>query len=201
MFRGRPDRRDQAGPTPILPPEHEWPGDPRTGLAYDVGMSHRVLVSDLLAKPGSSRSESGVIRLDIDLTNAAVHGEAGFDATLRSLSDGLVARGDVTVEADLSCNRCLDVNTETLTVPFEQVFRHEPQDADDEMWVENGSWVDLEPAIHDEVTLSLPIVPVCRPDCRGLCPTCGANLNTDPCDGHDDDADSPFAVLKDLFES
>ncbi|HEY5651143.1 MAG TPA: DUF177 domain-containing protein [Acidimicrobiia bacterium] len=164
-------------------------------------MSHRILVSDLLAKPGASRKETGAIRLDIDLTNAAVHGDATFEATLRSLSDGLVARGDATVDAELACNRCLEVNTATLEVPFEQVYRYEPQDTDDEMRIENSSWVDLEPAVHDEVTLSLPIVPVCKPDCLGLCPTCGANLNTEPCDGHDDDSDSPFAALRDLFES
>lgn len=164
-------------------------------------MSHRILVSDLLSKPGSSRKESGAIRLDIDLTNAGVHGDAGFEATLRSLSDGLVARGDATVFADLTCNRCLEVNTETLEVPFEQVYRHEPQDEDDEMRIERGTWIDLEPAVHDEVTLSLPIVPVCRPDCLGLCPTCGANLNIEPCGGHEDETDSPFAALKDLFDT
>jgi uncharacterized protein len=164
-------------------------------------MSHRILVSDLLSKPGSSRRENGEIRLDIDLSNASVHSDASFDANLRSLSDGLVARGDATVDADLTCNRCLEVHTETLEVPFEQVFRHEPQDEDDEMAIENGTWIDLEPAVHDEVTLSLPIVPVCKPDCLGLCPTCGANLNTDPCDGHEDETDSPFAVLKDLFDN
>lgn len=166
-----------------------------------MGMAHRILVSDLLSKPGSSRKENGSIRLDIDLSNAAVHGDATFEATLRSLSDGVVARGDAAVEAQLACNRCLEVNTERLDVPFEQVYRYEPQDEDDEMRIENRMWIDLEPAVHDEVTLSLPLVPVCRPDCLGLCPTCGANLNTDPCEGHQDDSDSPFAALKDLFDS
>ena len=164
-------------------------------------MAHRILVSDLLSKPGSSRKESGAIRLDIDLSNASVHADAAFEATLRSLSDGLVARGDTTVAADLTCNRCLEVNTETLDVPFDQVFRQEPQDEDDEMAIEDGTWIDLEPAVHDEVKLSLPIVPVCKPHSLGLCPTCGANLNTDPCDGHEDETDSPFAVLKELFDS
>ena len=166
-----------------------------------MGMAHRILISDLLSKPGSSRKERGSIRLDIDLSAASVHADAAFEATLRSLTDGVVARGDVAVDAELTCNRCLEVNTERLDVPFEQVYRHEPQDEDDEQEIENGMWIDLEPAIHDEVTLSLPLVPVCKPGCLGLCPTCGTNLNTDPCGGHEDDTDSPFAALKDLFES
>lgn len=161
-------------------------------------MSHRILVSDLLAKPGSSRKETGTVRVDIDLTNASVHDDAEFEATLRSLTDGLVARGDATTTAQLACNRCLEINPKELVVAFDQVYRHEPQDADDEMRIEHG-WIDVEPTIHDEVTLALPIVSICREDCLGLCPTCGANLNSEPCDGHEDDADSPFAVLKDLF--
>lgn len=141
-----------------------------------------------------------MIPLRISLTNAAVDGDVTVDFDLRSLTDGIVARGVATVEAELTCNRCLETWTETLEVPFEQVFRYSPQDEDDEQWIENGAWIDLEPAVHDEVTLSLPLVPVCRPDCRGLCPTCGANLNEDPCDGHPEESDSPFAALQNLFE-
>jgi uncharacterized metal-binding protein YceD (DUF177 family) len=43
--------------------------------------------------------------------------------------------------------------------------------------------------------------PDCQEDCKGLCPICGTDLNSDPCDGHGEDSGSPFAVLKDLFES
>lgn len=162
-------------------------------------MAHRILVSDLLSKPGSSRSETGTLRVDIDLTSASVHADADFVVTLRSLTDGLVARGEATTTAELECNRCLELTAKQFVVPFDQVYRDQPQDADEEMKIEQGAWIDLEPAIHDEVTLALPIVSICTEDCRGLCPTCGANLNTDPCGGHEDDTDSPFAVLKDLF--
>lgn len=141
-----------------------------------------------------------MIPLRISLTNAAVDGDVTVDFDLRSLTDGIVARGVATVETELSCNRCLETWSETLEVPFEQVFRYQPQDEDDEQWIENGAWIDLEPAVHDEVTLSLPLVPVCRPDCRGLCPTCGTNLNEDPCDGHPEESDSPFAALQNLFD-
>jgi uncharacterized protein len=64
----------------------------------------------------------------------------------------------------------------------------------------DGHAIDLEPAIHDEVSLSLPAAPTCRPDCAGLCAVCGTDLNEAPCDGHGDGSDSPFAALKQLFE-
>ena len=61
--------------------------------------------------------------------------------------------------------------------------------------------IDLSLPARAEMALALPAAPVCRNDCLGLCPTCGTDLNSDPCDGHGDDTDSPFAVLKDLFDS
>ena len=163
-------------------------------------MSLRILVSDLLGDPGASRTEAVSLALNVSLTNAAVAGDVDVTVSLRSLSDGIVARGVAVVDAELTCNRCLENWSERLEVPFEQVFRHRPQDEDDEQPIEKGGWIDLEPAVHDEVTVSLPLVPLCRPDCRGLCPTCGANLNDDPCDGHAEPPDSPFAVLQELFD-
>ena len=59
--------------------------------------------------------------------------------------------------------------------------------------------VDLTGPIRDEVALAIPVRPVCRPDCRGLCPTCGTDLNSDPDHGHDEGTDSPFAVLEGMF--
>lgn len=163
-------------------------------------MSLRMLVSDLLGDPGASRAETASLPLRVTLTNASVAGDVDVAVSLRSLSDGIVARGVATVDAELTCNRCLERWTETLEIPFEQVFRHRPQDEDEEQGIENGAWIDLEPVVHDEVTVSLPLAPLCRPDCRGLCPTCGADLNRDPCDGHAEPTDSPFAVLQELFD-
>jgi uncharacterized protein len=164
-------------------------------------MPLRINVSDLLSRPGHDRSERGTVPVAVTLPNAAVPGEASFDVSIRSLSDGVVVRGTATATAELTCTRCLSSWTSDLAVPVEQVYRTVPDDEEDELPVEPGGWIDVEPAVHDEVALALPTTPLCRPDCRGLCPTCGTDLNTDPCDGHGDDEDSPFAVLRDLFDS
>lgn len=164
-------------------------------------MSYLVQVSDLLVEPGAARREQGELVLDVRLTNATVDGTAALDATLRSLTDGVVVRGMVEVDAELTCKRCLAVWSEHLQIPFEQVYRRHPDDADDELGLVDGHAVDLEPAIHDEVSLSLPAAPLCREDCRGLCAVCGTDLNEAPCDGHGDGSDSPFAALKQLFDS
>lgn len=164
-------------------------------------MAYLVQVSDLLVDPGAARDESGSIEVSVALPNAAVDGEVDVVAKLRSLSDGVVARGTVTVPATLTCKRCLTNWTEELDVAFEQVYRRHPDDEDDEMPLIDGHSIDLEPAVHDEVSLSLPAAPVCREDCLGLCAVCGTDLNEAPCDGHGDRSDSPFAALEQLFDS
>lgn len=164
-------------------------------------MSYLVQISDLLGDPGSARDESGSIAVSVALANAVVDGEAIMHVKLRSLSDGIIARGMVTVTAELTCKRCLTTWTDDLDIPFEQVYRRHPDDADDELPLVDGHSIDLEPAVHDEVSLSLPLAPVCRDDCLGLCAVCGTDLNEAPCDGHGDGSDSPFAPLKQLFDS
>ncbi len=59
---------------------------------------------------------------------------------------------------------------------------------------------DLEPVLRDAVVLSLPMQPVCREDCAGLCAECGANLNDDP-DHHHDAVDIRWAALQGLTGS
>ena len=163
-------------------------------------MPFPIQVSDLLAAPGTSRREAGSIPISVRSSDAAVDDDVPFHLDLRSLSDGLVGRGSAQAAMDLHCSSCLTGWTESVSVPLEAVFRLHPQD-EEEYPIASGGWIDVEPVVHDEVSLALPLAPRCRPDCRGLCPTCGTDLNTDPCDGHDDVTDSPFAVLQGIFEA
>ena len=54
-------------------------------------------------------------------------------------------------------------------------------DRDEEAYPLSGDELDLEPLARDAVLLELPLAPLCSEDCRGLCPVCGANRNTEPC--------------------
>ena len=58
--------------------------------------------------------------------------------------------------------------------------------------------MDLEAIIREQIILMVPLKPLCREDCRGLCPNCGANLNLESCDCKTDKSDSPFAQLAKL---
>jgi uncharacterized protein len=164
-------------------------------------MSLRFQIADLLASPGEAREESARLVVSIELPSASVDGEVDVELKMRSLTDGVIVRGDLSAEADLICNRCLDQWRQSIEVPFEQVFRLHPEDDDDELPIVDRSWIDLESVVHDELSLGLPLVPLCREDCQGLCPTCGTDLNVQPCGGHGEESDSPFAPLRDLFDS
>ena len=65
--------------------------------------------------------------------------------------------------------------------------------------VENGvSYLDLGAICWEEFVLALPVNPLCRPDCKGLCPQCGANLNDGPCQCAPEEGDPRMAVLRGL---
>jgi uncharacterized protein len=111
--------------------------------------------------------------------------------------DGVQVDYRATAPAQLSCVRCLASWVEELVVADSQHFSKTP---DEDGYAIVGGEIDLAGPATDELALGLPLVPVCRPACKGLCPTCGTDLNEAPCDGHGEDLDSPFAALRDLFD-
>jgi uncharacterized protein len=137
--------------------------------------------------------------LDVRVGESRVEGPARVQAVLEGIADGVLARFEATADARLVCTRCLvewDAEVSTSAV---QVYEPEPDE--DGYALGADDTVDLAGPVRDEITLAVPVRPLCRPDCAGLCPTCGTDLNRDPCGGHDEPASSPFAVLQELFDS
>ena len=160
-------------------------------------------VTDLLGKPGASRSVqfSVEVPLEMDMAKVAsdVNVEARFDATSREI----VVSGVAVFDVSATCNRCLNPIDLHLSPSFSQIFGT-PEAGDDGAeevlpLSEHGE-IDLESTIVDEVGVTLPLAPVCKEDCLGLCPTCGTDLNREPCEGHEDLSSSPFAVLQDFLD-
>jgi uncharacterized protein len=152
-----------------------------------------VNVSDLIGHSGSRRSVDldGPLPLTLDLASVSA---VRANVTLESASDEIVARGTMTLLTTLRCNRCLVEWEEELSASFLEVFGSE------ESPIARDGSIDLEQTVRDEASLAIPLVPLCRPDCKGLCPTCGSDLNTDPCSGHADESTSPFGALRHLLE-
>ncbi|NIA25860.1 MAG: hypothetical protein GWP04_09880 [Gammaproteobacteria bacterium] len=155
-------------------------------------------VSDLLGHPGTRRAVALEGSLDISLDLASVVEPVYAELMLEATVDEVVARGTLKFTASLRCNRCLTEWDEEMRVAILEVFGS--RTVDDGSVVERDGSIDLEQILHDEASLALPIAPLCKPDCLGLCPTCGTDLNTDPCFGHADESASAFGALRHLLE-
>jgi uncharacterized protein len=136
------------------------------------------------------------MRLGEDLTVLNFTGKACFDRT----QQGLLLQGEFETAADLECVRCLDTFSQPLKWSFSDLYAFDKRNITDSgLLVPEDAQIDLEPLLREYALLEFPINPVCKPNCKGLCPVCGENLNLTDC-GHRLESESPFAVLKDLLK-
>ena len=141
-----------------------------------------VAVAVLRKHPGTLRrlKVSGPI-IDLDVRNSRVEPGAAvdLDLVLESMLGGVVVTGTVSACWQGECSRCLEAATGRLVAPVREVYTDQ---ADPEIeYSMTDDWLDLEPLAHDACILELPLAPLCGPDCLGLCPECGANLNHETC--------------------
>jgi uncharacterized protein len=172
--------------------------DPHGPLAFDT----RAL------GPGSARSETRTVPAPADLGAGMVHvppsADMRVDAQLEGVSDGVLVTATVTAPLAGECARCLDAFSSQLTVTFQELFSGEAGQAGDDdaagrdEYLLDGDILDLEPALRDALVLELPLSPLCRPDCPGLCAECGARLaDAGPGHGHAGSG-GPWAALRDF---
>ena len=99
----------------------------------------------------------------------------------------LVIGGGFTTEVKLECSRCLIDYTETVDLEIEEVYQVERvgdamqvlplEDEDDSAELVHNNILDVQELVRQDLLTVLPIQPLCKPGCEGLCPTCGENLN------------------------
>ncbi len=114
--------------------------------------------------------------------------------------------GDVGGEATATCARCLERFPYELQKDFSVILTPEtPLKGEIELAAADltqsfysGAEVDLTPLVYEQVLLALPTRPLCAEECRGLCPQCGANLNTGQCACTVERGDPRLAVLRSL---
>jgi uncharacterized protein len=158
----------------------------------------RIPVSDVLGDGGKRRSVTIDAEVEWPLELSLVGPHLHADLGLQGAAGGVLVRGVVDTDVTHTCHRCLVEWAEPLRVEFSEVLG---LDEDPDAYPLDGDVADLEIPIRDTVLLAVTLVPTCKPDCRGICATCGGDLNTNSCPGHDEDGDSPFASLRELFES
>ena len=167
----------------------------RTGLLVNA--------TELLRQSGLQRHiEAAVALADVEVDDDRLSGDIAVDVTLTSTVDDIEVAGRLAVAWSDTCRRCLRPLDEVLVVDVDE--RYAPVDetgmrrVDPEAFpIEHGQ-LDLAPMVREEVLLGVPDAPLCRPDCPGLCPTCGADLQAGPCDCSTEVRDERWAALDQL---
>jgi uncharacterized protein len=152
-------------------------------------------VAELLRRPGSDKDvalSATPVELALDddrLTDDPV----GVALHLDVLTNGIVVTGTITASWRGECRRCLAPVGGVLRIPVQELYQTTVTDPDAFPIV--GEQLDLTPMVREAVLLDLPTAPLCRDDCAGICPVCGADRNANPCSCDTTVRDDRWAAL------
>jgi uncharacterized protein len=193
---GKPVDREAAGaPGPVS----------SVSRSRDLSRDFVFDMRSLSRQAGSFRDETRTAHAPDGVGSGLVLVPAGADVALdlrfEAVSEGVLVTGSAVAPLTGECARCLDPVASTTEVSFQELYLYPSgavdEEADDEERFLDGDLLDLEPAFRDAVVLALPLSPLCREDCPGLCPECGAHLaEAGPDHRHGDDVDPRWAALR-----
>ncbi len=146
---------------------------------------------------------------EIDLANVEIWGQRVFGAPVRI--NGLLRNraGIVSLQysADIpleyECDRCRKKTEKHVSYSFEHMLARELSggEENDEFLVVPDGMLNMDELVMTDVTLELPFRFLCKEDCKGLCPICGADLNETECGCQKEQTDPRLAKLKELLDS
>lgn len=124
---------------------------------------------------------------------------------------GVRLKGKVTASAEIDCDRCLNVVAVPVEVDFDVKYvtarDYEAGDAaalqeeDLGLSVFDGETIDVDELVREQVLLALPARALCKEECKGLCPVCGADRNANPCACESREVDPRWAGLKQVMRT
>lgn len=166
-----------------------------SSIKYAVGASLRVELSE---RWGSFTWGGEEVELTEPVTVKLV---------LTNTGEILLANGFLKTTLRLTCSRCLEAFPYRLDVPFivgyKEAKKQKTEDTgneDLEVRAFSGDRIDITEDVRDTLLLALPMKPLCRQDCKGLCPHCGKNLNEGPCGCKEEEVDPRLVVLRNWFK-
>mgnify|MGYP002797394585 CR=1 FL=1 len=162
----------------------------------------RFHLKEILHVPGASLP----FESQLDLSDLDFYGERPFahpiviHGTVRNMAGALMLEGSADTTLELVCDRCLKPFRQELRLPVSTLLAEtlEDEENDEIVLLEDGA-VDLDEVFTTALVLSMDSKHVCDQDCKGLCATCGANLNGGPC-GCRKEIDPRLAALAQLLD-
>ena len=132
---------------------------------------------------------------------------AGADVDIHKVGENVMVHGRMFGAATVPCARCLQPALVDLAASIHMTYSRDTEVVDAEM--ENpdddvdfatyeGDEIDLGDLFREQILLAIPMTPLCREECKGLCSQCGKDLNDGPCSCEQPKKDSPFDALKGL---
>lgn len=158
-----------------------------------------IRVGSMLRRSGEQRDQVfDVCFDDLVVLESRVPSDAPIhlEAHLESLNEGVVLRGTLEFTWEGQCRRCLKPVAGSAHLDVHEIFVRDPVEG--ETRALEGDQIDLEPVVRDAALLELPLAPLCRLDCAGLCPKCGADGNIAPCSCSATSVDPRWAGLDQL---
>lgn len=163
------------------------------------------------------KSPVGTIReCDIDATVPSLEDGMGLirpvvgRIRLTRISGGVLAQGHFGTKVELTCDRCLGLFSLLVELDLEEQFVPvvdvntgrwlKMEEVDPALLIDDHHILDLEETFRQAIYLELPMHPICRSDCKGLCPRCGKSFDEGPCDCVDNEVDPRWESLQSLKE-
>jgi uncharacterized protein len=174
--------------------------DPRDPFVIDTRTLGR--------RPGSMRKDSYTVPapadLGVEMVGVPEGADIELDIRLEAVMEGVLVSGTARASLSGECARCLEPLTSSIEVEFQELYvysdtRSGESAEDDERRLE-GDLIDLEPVVRDAMVLALPLSPLCRDDCPGLCSDCGVRLADAEPDHHHDAVDPRWAALQGMLD-
>lgn len=169
-------------------------------------------VAQLLKEPTGStrRHEVNEVVYDLDpelVIQEPITGRVKFTKIPR----GVLVTGELDTVVELNCNRCLEPFDQPITIEVEEefyplvdlqtgAFLPQGEVVDEATLIDEKNIIDLSEVARQSLLLSLPSLPVCREDCKGICPQCGQNLNEATCDCPTESVDPRWEALRRLLD-
>lgn len=161
-------------------------------------------ISDLIRKSTTKKE----LNLELDLKSfndgyetINVLEPIKVQGVIGKIEDVLSLDGIIGGKIELTCSRCLQKFHYDLNIEFHEKLTNNPENRDDELIFINNDNFDLAEIVENNIITSLPIQRLCKNDCKGLCQTCGKNLNYGSCDCDNFNYDPRLEKLKDLFSN
>lgn len=160
-----------------------------------------VNVIELLRWPGATKDVTAKVSvLDVAFDDPRIVDEdVDVALHLESMSNGVSVSGSASATWAGSCRRCTAAMVVRETVEVSELYQRVLEDPD--AYRIDNDQIDLLPMVRENLLLAIPLAPLCRPDCPGLCPHCGIELSVARCECRTDSSDPRWAALDALRAS